>query len=185
MFFGNNKSGPGNGFLINELYGHFDSTFMATWGLPVPACEVTTIYVHARGSVVAETATLRFGIYDASSGVPMTYTLVATAGNISIGSGAPAQWWSLPVSIPLAAGTYALSVLDVNGATMTWSAGIYFTVKVNGASYKAAVGGAFPDPLGVGVVATTQNWSMYADYTPTGIYTPTAAHCCQPKCGDG
>lgn len=185
-FFGNNGFGVAPSYLSDELYGHFDPIGMVAWGMPIPACIVKTIYIYAQGSAVAETATLRFGIYDASSGTPPTYTLVAQAGNVSIASAAPGQWWSLPVSIPLVAGTYCLSVLDVNGPAMTWSAGIYFTVKLIGPSYKSFVGGVFPNPLGAGVVSTNQDWSMYADYVLPGVaYTPTAACYSQPKCGEG
>jgi hypothetical protein len=181
---GNNGFGPGGyAYLIGDLYGHFDPTFVASWGYPVPDCRVTRVYIRAVGSPIAETANLQFGIYNAASGVPTTYTLVATTGTLAIPAGAAEQWWSLATSIVLAAGTYALSVLDVNGATITWSVGIKFSIKFSGASYKAAVAGVFPNPLGAGVVATTQNWSMYADWEPLTSYAPTAACVCEPNSG--
>lgn len=167
----------------DDLYGHFDWAAMAIWGMPVPACIVKKVWVYADGSPVVETAVLRFGIYNASAGPPYTnWPLRATTPTISIGTGAPLQWWSVDVNIPLPAGFYALSVLDINGPAMTWSAGLHWVTKLVGMCVKSFTGGVFPDPLGI-CVTTNQDPCLYADYVLAGAYTPTAAHFCQPKCG--
>lgn len=184
--FGNNVPSVSTGYLNDSLYGHFDSTFLAFWSLPVPACIVNRVSVYANGSPVAETSVLRFGIYDANVGLYDTWPLLATTPTVSIAAGAPVQWWSVVVNIPLAAGSYVLGVLDINGPVMTWSAGIRWTTKIVGMSQKTPVGGVFPNPLGICVV-TNQNHCLYADYVLAGPepYAPTAACLCQPKCGEG
>jgi hypothetical protein len=180
--FGNNVVAPGTGYLDDALWGHFHAAFMPSWGMPVPACVVTAVHVYANGSIVAENAVLQFGIYDGRVGGYNTWPLFATTPTVTVPSGAPAQWWTVAVNIPLPPGQFALSILDVNGPVMTWSAGIHFTVKIAGMSDKAAVGGVFPNPLGI-CVATTLNYCLYADYTPTGAFTPTAACQAQQNCG--
>lgn len=183
--FGNNVAGAAPGYLNDSLFGHFDITFMASWGLPVPACVVKMVSIYACGSAAAETSVLQFGIYDASAGPPYnTWPLLATTPTVSIPGLRPVQWWPVVVNIPLAAGSYALAVLDINGPVMTFSAGVYMTTKVVGMSQKSPVGGVFPNPLGV-CTATNLNHCLYADYVLVGRHTPTAAAQCQPKCGEG
>jgi hypothetical protein len=177
--FGNNGTSAGTGYIGDSLYGHFDAAFLASWGLPVPPCVVTQISLYANGSPVPEVAVLRFGIYDANVGAYTIWPLMATSPTFFIPTGAPVQWWSVDVNIPLAGGLYALSVLDVNGPAMTWSAGCRFTVKANGMSQKSFVGGVFPDPLGV-CSATTLNLCLYAEYLVADTNSPTAACCCLP-----
>lgn len=183
--FGNNVVSVSTGYINDSLFGHFDLGFMAYWGLPVPACVVKMVSVYANGSVAAETSRLQFGIYDARAGPPyLTWPLLATTGTISIPAGAPVQWWPVVTNIPLAAGSYALAVLDVNGPAMTFSAGLRLTTKVVGMSQKTPVGGVFPNPLGI-CTTTNNNWCLYADYVLSGVHTPTAAAQCQPECGEG
>ncbi len=183
--FGNNVPSASTGYLNDSLYGHFDLSFFASWGLPVPACVVTMVSIYANGSPAAETSVLQFGIYDANVGAYSVWPLLATTPTVSIVAGGPARWWSVVVNIPLAGGLYALGVLDINGPTMTWSAGIRWTTKVVGMSQKSWTGGMFPDPLGV-CTTTNMNHCLFADYVPVGAaYTPTAACHSQPKCGEG
>jgi len=178
-FFGNNVVSASNACLDDTLYGHFDAAFLASWGLPVPACIVNRVSVYAEGSPIAETSVLAFGIYDANVGTYDTWPLVATTPTVSIAAGAPVQWWSVNVNIPLAGGLYALSVLDVNGPALVCSANIRWLAKVVGMSQKSFAGGVFPDPLGIGTT-TNQNYCLYADYEVAGglPYTPTAACQC-------
>jgi len=179
-FFGNNVVGGDFQVLRHYLWGHFDIPFMASWGLPVPACIVTEIFIYARGSYEPELSVVQFGIYDANVGPYNTWPLFATTPTLSIAAGAPAQWWSLPVNIPLPGGFYALSILDVNGETMANSIPLYFTVKPLGPYEVAGVNGVFPNPLG-GCAWNDRNMCIYADYVlPAGgpEYKPTAACQC-------
>jgi hypothetical protein len=176
--FGNNAVSASTGYIANTLYGHFAAGFMASWGLPVPASVVTRISLYANGSPAAETAVLQFGIYDANVGAYPTWPLLATSPTISIPTGAPVQWWSVNVNIPLAGGLYALSVLDINGPAMTWSAGFHYTAKAIDKCQQGFVGGVFPDPLGICTDANF-NLCLYADYilADADVYSPTAACC--------
>ncbi len=180
--FGNNAIDPSTGYINNTLFGHFDAASMALWGLPVPASIVTRISAYANGSPIAEVSTLQFGIYDANVGAYTVWPLIATTPTVAIPSGAPVQWWSVDVNIPLAGGFYALSVLDINGAAITWSAGLRYTDKVNGMEHKDFTGGVFPDPLGVCVLGT-YDYCLYADYIVAdgdgaGVYN--TVYCCLP-----
>jgi len=181
--FGNNATDPSTGYIDDDLHGHFDAASMALWGLPVPACVVTGVFVYANGSPAVEVSVLQFGIYDANVGVYSAWPLFATTPPVVIPSGAPVQWWSVAVNIPLAAGLYALSVLDVNGPAMTWSAGLRWTPKILGMAHKTFTGGVFPDPLGV-CGTTTHNHCLYADYdlvdADGGAGSYNAACCCFP-----
>lgn len=180
--FGNNATDPSVAYLTDSLYGHFDPASMALWGLPVPPCIVTRVSIYANGSPAAEVSTLQFGIYDANVGLYSNWPLVATTPPVAIPAGAPVGWWFVDVNIPLAGGFYALSVLDINGPAMTWSAGVRYTDKGNGMAHKNWTGGVFPDPLGI-CTATTLNYCLYADYIladGVGSYSYNASCCCLP-----
>lgn len=185
-YFGNkvHTSGAPGYLSPADLFGHFHPAFMASWGMPIPDCTVKKIWVYACGPPILEpNAINQFGIYDASSGTPLTYPLVATSPTFPCQCGTFERWWSVDCSIPLPAGTYSLAILSNSAGDVT--AGIYFDTKINGESQKTGIApGVFPDPLGI-VTQTTQNWTIYADYVVAGGYTPTAASQCQPKCGEG
>ena len=166
--FGNNVAGD-SGFVYvgDNMMGHFDYSEMASWGLPVPLCVVNKIWLRATGSLAVEdNAVMRFGIYDASSGDPATYTLEATSPTFTVPQGAGEQWWSVDCEIELQAGKYALAVLCTNAVN---GARLRHTGKPSGESFKATVGGAFPNPLGGSLTSNTQDWSMYAEYTEGGL----------------
>ena len=184
-FFGNNVAGgPSLSLTPTDCFGHWGYTWVA-WGMPIPACRVTMIWVYATGPPIMEgNSTAQFGIYDAVSGVPANYPLVATSPTFPLAAGAIAQWWSVVCAIPLPAGTYSLAILANSAGAFTGS--IHYTVKAVGPDVRGFIApGVFPNPLGGPPTAGTKDWSMYADYVPTGrIYAPTAACNCQPKCGD-
>lgn len=184
-YFGNQIHTSGSpGYLsATDLFGHLDNTFMVSWGMPIPDCIVKKIQVYGPGPPPIEPFAIgQFGIYDASSGIPSFYTLVATSPTWSWITGTPDRWWFVYCSIPLAAGTYCLAILSNTAGAM--GGGVHFDTKVSGPSVKTFITpGVFPSPIGPGVQSTINNWTMYADYVPAGAYAPTAAHGCQPKCG--
>ena len=161
-------------YISSHLFGHFDSDYMASWGMPIPSCTINKIWLYAKGSLAAESdAIMRFGIYDVSGGVPSGYTLVATSPAFVVPQGITAStWWSVDCEIVLPAGTYALSVLCTNGVN---GARIPFSVKDSGPKSKTSVGGTFPNPLGSLAANGPENWSMYAEYTELHPETETAA----------
>lgn len=185
LYFGNKvHTSLSPGYLTPvDLFGHLDNTFMASWGMPIPACIVKQIWVYGTGPPLIEPGSVnQFGIYDASSGIPSFYTLVATSPTWFVASGIPDQWWKVNCSIHLPAGTYCLTILSNSAGAFT--SGVHFAAKVSGPSYQTSITpGVFPSPIGPGVQSTTNNWTMYAEYVLAGAYTPTAAHSCQPKCG--
>ncbi len=180
-FFGNNVAGGASVSLTpTDCFGHWGWTWGA-WGMPIPACVLTRIWVYAAGPPIPEpNATPQFGIYDASGGVPANYPLVATSPAWFLGTSNPPQWHFVNCNIPLAAGTYSLAVLSNSGGAFTGS--VFHTVKALGPDMRGFIApGVFPNPLGGPPTNGTHDWSMYADYdVVVDGYTPTAA-CCQGK----
>lgn len=184
-FFGNNVAGGSSLSLTpTDCFGHWGWTWGA-WGMPIPACRITMIWVYATGPALMEgNSTAQFGIYDASGGVPVNYPLVATSPTFTLFAAALAQWYFVACNIVLAAGTYSLAILANSAGAFTGS--IHHTIKAPGPDIRAFIApGVFPNPLGGAPTSASYDWSMYADYVPTArVYAPTAACCCQPKCGD-
>lgn len=152
--------------------------------MPVPQCVVTSMRVYMAGPPIIEVpATMQMAIYDCSDPVIANFTVVATSPTQGLTPGAAATWYNLATNIPLAAGTYGLAVLSNSAGTFTGS--VFFTIKSVGNVLKNGItAGVFPSPLGI-TNLSNNNWSMYAVYdVVAGEYTPTAAHFCQPKCGD-
>ena len=169
----------------DDMYGHFHFLYMATWGMPIPDCIVTAIHVHGDGPPLGQPdTTAQFGIYDVSSGIPANYTIVATSPTWVWHNGVGNLWWDVACSIPLSAGSYCLAILNNGGAP--FGGGVDSDVMIAGDSQRTWIlRGVFPSPIGAGVVTTTFNFALYADYVVTGAYTPTAACHSQPKCGEG
>lgn len=169
--FGTNSTGVANVYIVDYVYGHFDTSHFSEWDVPIPTCVVHKIWVRASGAVVEEDdAIMQFGIYDASSGDAETFTLEDTSSTFVIAQAAAEQWWSVDCSIWLDSGNYALSILctnPVNGARIRSQSKIGASAGVN---KKGSVGGVFPDPL-ASTDSSVSDWCMYAEYVTYSIET--------------
>ena len=168
--FGMNSTGVANVYIVDYVFGQFDTANFTEWNVPVPKCVVNKIWVRASGCVVEEDdAIMQFGIYDASSNDPETYTLVDTSSTFVIPQGAAEQWWSVDCSIWLDSGNYALSILcknAVNGALIRTRGKLHG----EGVNKKGSVGGVFPDPL-ASTDSSISDWCIYAEYVTYSIET--------------
>jgi hypothetical protein len=185
---GNNVAGGSSLSLTpNDCFGHWDPTYMAMWGNPVPACVINSWWYYASGPPLGQpNATVQMGVYDASGGIPASYPFVVGSPTKSLPALSPPQWHQIVDGVTLlAAGTYGLAILSNSGGGFTGS--IFWTVKPVGAYIVTlAVPGVFNNPLGVPVNAG-QDWSMYIDYGPPPVASPApvAACQCEPNSASG
>lgn len=163
--FGNtSSSATGGNIICSTLQGHFDSSYMSSWSQPLPACNVSKVWVYIEGPPGGyPSGVVKFGIYDAGYATPNEYVLVGETPTLTTTAGSSAAWRSVDCDIDLTAGTYCLSILT---DLASFGPKIYYTTKALGwQDISIDPPDVFPDTLGDGLQKTIQNLCMYAEWT--------------------